>query len=63
MKSLRLVSVGGGGAGVGLLLLFLSATLLSAEPIPFPSCVTTPGFLSTLVVLKASGSWVPVSLV
>ena len=55
--------MGGGGAGMGLLLLFLSTTLLSAESIPLPPSVSAPGFLPTLVVLKASGSWVPVSLV
>ena len=63
VENLRLRSVGGGGAGVGLLLLFLSATLLSAETIPFPSYVPAPGFQPTLVVIKASGSWGPVSLV
>ena len=63
VESLRLGSVGGGGAGVGLLLLFLLAPLLSAEPIPFLSYVTSPGFQLTFVVVTASGSWGPVSLV
>ena len=63
VESLRLGSVGGGGVGVGLLLLFLSAILLSAEPIPFSSYMTAPGFQPTLVVIKASGSWGPVGLV